>query len=343
MDTRTRWMMGGAAGLLVLTYLFPIWSITLEAPQYPEGIGLEIWIDTIQGQKKHDLNNINNLNHYIGMKRIVPEAIPELRWMPWIIGGLMGLGVAAALSGKRVLLYTWVVLFLIAAVAGLVDFYLWEYDYGHNLDQETAIIKIPGMNYQPPLIGSKKLLNFTAHSWPALGGWAAFVSLSIGLWLAVRSLWPGRAHKKPVLETGVLVLALGLAACQPAPQPIAYGAAVCTHCQMQLTDARYGSVLVTQTGKNIVFDSVECLAAHLQAQGEGAGDVHGLWVTDFRRPNHLVPVDSALILKSTQLHSPMGGNLTAFGPPATPVDLTEAFGGEVLSWAAVVQQAGHKR
>ena len=60
---------------------------------------------------------------------------------------------------------------------GLVDFWHWEYDYGHRLDFEHAIIKIPGMSYQPPLIGVKQLLNFTAVSWPDVGGWLAFSAL----------------------------------------------------------------------------------------------------------------------------------------------------------------------
>ena len=339
MEPRTRWMLGAAALLLVLAYVFPIWMITLEAPQYPEGLGLEIWIDTVKGQKQHDLSNINNLNHYIGMKRIVPETIPELKWMPWIISGLIVLGLGAALSGKKALLYLWVVIFFVTAVVGLIDFYLWEYDYGHNLDQETAIIKIPGMNYQPPLIGPKKLLNFTAHSWPHVGGWAAFVSLSIGMWLIFRSLRPEKKKsraQKPVLETAVaMMVVLGLSACTPEPQPITYDAAVCTHCQMKITDNRYGAELVTQTSKAYMFDSVECLAAYLQTSGMERPDVHSLWVTDFQEPGRLVSVDSALFLKSLALHSPMGGNLTAFGPPATPAGMQRTFGGEVLSWAEV--------
>ena len=60
--------------------------------------------------------------------------------------------------------------------AGLYDYWRWGYDYGHNLDARTAIIKIPGMTYQPPLIGSKQLLNFTATSWPASGGWALVIA-----------------------------------------------------------------------------------------------------------------------------------------------------------------------
>ncbi|MCU0650108.1 MAG: hypothetical protein MUF00_19120, partial [Gemmatimonadaceae bacterium] len=57
----------------------------------------------------------------------------------------------------------------------------WQYDYGHNLDVENAPIKVPGMTYQPPLFGTKKLLNFTATSWPAIGGWAAFGALALAI------------------------------------------------------------------------------------------------------------------------------------------------------------------
>jgi copper chaperone NosL len=179
-----RWI-GVAAGLLLLAYILPIWKITLDAPQYPEGIGMLIQIDTIEGVKEHDLQNINGLNHYIGMKTIEPDDIPELKIMPFIIAGLIVIGVATALAGRRWLLYTWVLIFLIISIVGMVDFYLWEYDYGHNLDQVNAIIKIPGMNYQPPLLGSKQILNFTAHSWPGAGGWAVISSLLIGFVTAI--------------------------------------------------------------------------------------------------------------------------------------------------------------
>ena len=57
------------------------------------------------------------------------------------------------------------------------DFWRWEYDYGHDLDFEHAIIKVPGMTYQPPLIGPKQLLNFTACRGRTSGGWLAFAAL----------------------------------------------------------------------------------------------------------------------------------------------------------------------
>lgn len=167
-----------AALLLVLPFLRPLWHIGLIAPQYPEGIGLYIWISTVTGEKPQDLASINGLNHYIGMKAIHPDAIPELRFMPKLIGGLIAIGLVTALLGRRPLLYLWTTLFALLSVAGLADFWKWGYDYGHNLDP-TAAIRVPGMAYQPPLIGTKQLLNFRATSWPAPGGMAVMVSLLI--------------------------------------------------------------------------------------------------------------------------------------------------------------------
>jgi copper chaperone NosL len=184
MNTRTRMTLAAAALVLGVAYVAPLWHIGLDAPQYPEGIGMFIWIDTITGQKPHDLQSINGLNHYIGMKAIVPESIPELRLMPWIVAGLMALGLIAAAMGRHMLLYAWTAVFAVVAAAGLVDFWYWGYNYGHDLDPAAAI-KIPGFSYQPPLLGSKQLLNFTAHSWPGLGGWAIAVALLAGLTLCV--------------------------------------------------------------------------------------------------------------------------------------------------------------
>jgi copper chaperone NosL len=159
-------------------YFFPIWSISLEAPQYPEGLGLYINISSMVGHRANDLNSINNLNHYIGMKIIKPESINELKIMPYIIGFMMLFGVIILFINKKKLIWIWIIIFIIIAFIGLYDFYLWGYDYGHNLDPK-AIIKIPGMFYQPPVFGTKQLLNFTAHSYPSIGGIAAFLSIVI--------------------------------------------------------------------------------------------------------------------------------------------------------------------
>ncbi|MGD8276617.1 MAG: hypothetical protein PVH00_01265 [Gemmatimonadota bacterium] len=184
MTKRSRALVLAASLALGLGFLLPLWRIDLHAPQYPEGIGVRIRVNTITGRKPHDLSNLNGLNHYIGMKPIEPDSIPELRWMPWILGGLVGLGLLTAATRSRKLLFGWAGLFLLFAVAGLVDFYKWGYEYGHDLDPHAAI-QVPGMTYQPPLIGSKKLLNFTSRSWPASGGWIALGALLMAVGVAV--------------------------------------------------------------------------------------------------------------------------------------------------------------
>jgi copper chaperone NosL len=183
MRTVSRWTIAAASLILLALYLLPLWKIQLHAPQYPEGLGLRIWVDRITGIQPNDLNSINNLNHYIGMHAIHPDDFPELRFMPWVLGGFIGLGLLVALIGIRGALYTWLQLIVLGAVAGLADFYRWGYAYGHELDEHAAI-KVPGMSYQPPVIGSKQLLNFHASSWPDLGAWIVVLVLGIGLTVA---------------------------------------------------------------------------------------------------------------------------------------------------------------
>ena len=165
-----------AAVCLLLIFVFPIWKITLEAPQYPKGLGMFIWIDEIVGEEPSTLQNVNIMNHYIGMKAIEPDAIPEFSFMPYIVLAFAGLALILAVLKKRRLNLVWTILLVVAAALAIYDFYLWEYDYGHNLDSSAAI-KIEGMAYQPPLFGTKKILNFTAKSYPRLG--AVFLGLSI--------------------------------------------------------------------------------------------------------------------------------------------------------------------
>ncbi len=199
MNILSRGLLALASLLLILTYFLPLWRIELVAPQYPEGLRMFIWVNRITGGTEFDLYNINLLNHYIGMKPIEPEAIPELKIMPFIIGFLIAFGLLSAILGKRVLLYAWVITFVLLGVAGLADFYKWEYDYGHNLDP-NAPIKIPGLAYQPPLIGTKQLLNMLASSFPDVGGYIAVVSLFLGflaIAIDLRFSEAGKAEVKP--------------------------------------------------------------------------------------------------------------------------------------------------
>ena len=163
-----------AALLMVSAYFVPLWQILMWAPQYPEGLEMDIWINNITG----DVKIISALNHYIGMKHIEVEMFPEFTYMIYIVGSLIGFGLLTAIINRRFMLWSFIGLLVTTGVAALVDFWLWGYDYGHNLDPTAAIV-VPGMSYQPPLIGTKQLLNFTAFSGPDIGGWIFVASALI--------------------------------------------------------------------------------------------------------------------------------------------------------------------
>ena len=176
MRTRSRVLVTVASLLLLLAYVFPLWTITLEASHLDERLGMVILVDDIVGQEPGHIEEINHLNHYVGMRAVDPDAVPELDIMPWVVAALSLFGLITAALGRRRLLYAWAATLVLVALLGLADFWWWEYQYGHNLDEEEAIFRVPGMSFQPPLIGEKKILNFTVWSWPGLGGAAALLA-----------------------------------------------------------------------------------------------------------------------------------------------------------------------
>lgn len=320
---------------LGLMYVFPLWQIKLSAPQYPEGIGMYIWVNKITGKNPHDLRNINNLNHYIGMKEIVPESIPELRIMPYLVGVLMALGLIVWWRNRRSGVAIWLALLVLLLIAGLVDFYLWEYDYGHNLDPHAAI-KIPGMSYQPPLIGSKQLLNMRTTSLPHAGALAAALAvvLASASLLHTRHNQPQPKALKANVEAAVVAL-LMFAACTPQAEPIRFGSDECSYCRMRIADTRYGAELVTTRGKVFKFDSAECMAAYLLKEMPGSDKIYSLWVIHFVEEEQLIDGRQAWFLQSENLRSPMGLNLTAFAQQTVAAEAAERHGGELLRWAEV--------
>jgi copper chaperone NosL len=180
-----------SSAIIVTVYFVPFWQILMWAPQYPEGLNMKIWINNITG----DVEIINGLNHYIGMKHIEVEMFPEFKIMPILIGVIIGFGLLATFIGKKSLLWSFFILIVMTGIVGLVDFYRWGYDYGHNLDPKAAI-SVPGMSYQPPLIGTKVLLNFTAYSGPDIGGWVVVIAgLLTGVAIGIE-LYKNRSPKR---------------------------------------------------------------------------------------------------------------------------------------------------
>jgi hypothetical protein len=179
----------GAA--LAMLFAFPMWKIILFAPQYPDGVEMHIWINKLGGKTPATIQNINILNHYVGMKYIEADSIPELKYFPKVIGAMIFLALLFGILNKRKLMLVWGILMILLSILGFYDFYLWEYDYGHNL-AENAPIQIPGASFQPPLIGRKEIINFTAYSLPHIGGYfaGAAILLSFVAWYLKTKLAP---------------------------------------------------------------------------------------------------------------------------------------------------------
>ena len=245
MTRLSRVLLAIASVLLLGAFVFPLWRIELIAPQYPEGLGMLIRVNAVTGIKPNDLANINGLNHYIGMKAIEPDAIPELRVMPWVVGGLSVLGLVAAAFGRRRLVAVWLGAFVLLAVVGLIDFWKWEYDYGHNIDFEHAIIKVPGMTYQPPLIGTKQLLNFTAASWPAGGTVCLGAAFLLGLATFVGR--PRKLLRKAATAAAPALLGVPLGAQTPPNIVVAPASAVHT-VTVAVQRAQPGATIIVQPG-----------------------------------------------------------------------------------------------
>ena len=180
-----------AALSLSLLFFFPMWKIYLEAPQYPEGLEMHIWVNKLGGNSEYALQNFNILNHYIGMEKINADSFAELKYMPYIVYFLIGSGILIAFLNKRSLVLTWLITVIICGAAGLIDFYLWLVKFGTNLDPQ-APIKVPGMTYIPPFLGEKQLLNFKALSLPDIGG----LSIGLAILLAAIAVFIEFIHRK---------------------------------------------------------------------------------------------------------------------------------------------------
>ncbi len=192
--------------LLLGLFKFPLWNIVLGAPQYPDPLGMNIYIQGIEGVDEFDIQNIDNLNHYIGMKTIPKvEEMWEFSVFPKVIAAMVALGVIIGLLGflgkvNYKWFLGWFVLMSILGLLGMYDFNLWLIDYGTDLDPK-AIMKLLNpdgtpMTYKPPLLGYQKMLNFDVDSWPAPGAYLMF----LGMLLTVVAFFVGKHESKKKLK-----------------------------------------------------------------------------------------------------------------------------------------------
>ncbi len=176
-----------AATLAILPGIFlPTWKITLHAPQYPGGLELVIYPNTVEG----DVREVNLLNHYIGMHEIEPDEFPEFRFIPFFILRFLGFALLTALIGRMpIAALGWMDFVLFGAVM-LYTMQHWLYQYGHNLSPDAPLRIQP---FTPGVLGTTSVGQFTVSSWPAVGAILMGVAGLIG---PVIVLFEWRRHRK---------------------------------------------------------------------------------------------------------------------------------------------------
>ncbi len=322
---------GGIALLIIVKV--PMWRIDLSAPQYPEGLSMFIYPSHLGG----NLDIINGLNHYIGMKHLRTEDFFEFSMLPGIIVGFAVLFFIAAFFGKRWMVQTLIVLFVLFGIVAMFDFWRWEYNYGHNLNPEAPII-VPGMAYQPPFIGFKQLLNFGAYSIPDLGGWLfvgvglLLLGVNIKEWMDVKKI--AKTLRQPA-TTMVATMAFLFFSCNTKPTPLVVGTDMCSYCKMPYSDNRFGAELITRKGKIYKFDDVHCIVTFMHdhtAETENGK----IYFVNFENGHQLIPAENTVLIKSDQLHSPMNGDIAAFNNVADAKQALEKYTGTVMEWNEMI-------
>lgn len=332
----SRILLAIAGCLLFAALLFPIWKIELSAPQYPEGLNLYLHADKIAG----DVNSINDLNHYIGMKELYTEDFIEFTVLPYIISFFGLLTLACAFIDKKKWAIFTLFLFLVFGIVSLFDFYNWNYNYGHDLSPKAAI-QVPGMAYQPPIIGYKQLLNFGVYSIPALGGILMILS---GVLMAFVTIKECKIYKLFSKKANVAALIAGMAfitmSCtgKVEPRPINMNKDTCAGCKMTITDLKFATEFITDKGKIYVFDDLSCMIHYLTKYSDIKAKA--LFVPDYLLSNELLKLQTAFFVKGDGVRSPMGGNIAAFKTQDAAEMYAKEFHSEVMSWTDLDLPAG---
>jgi len=169
LNLRSRIFVFVAALMLVPSYFFPLWNLTLYSNQFPDGLELDIYSYKLEGKQtpeRDDLKEINTLNHYIGMRPLVDADFTEFNWIPFVIGGTILLCFRAIVMGKMDKLVDVFMLFTYFGIFSLWSFYYKLFQYGHNLNPEAAV-KVPP--FTPPMFGHQTMANFEVYSFPSIG------------------------------------------------------------------------------------------------------------------------------------------------------------------------------
>lgn len=317
--------------LLVSSIFVPMWRIELSAPQYPEGLVLKLHANKIAG----DVDIINGLNHYIGMKTLHKEDFIEFTVLPYIFGFFALCALAVAITAKKKALYALFVSFIVFGILAGFDFYRWNYEYGHNLDPNAAI-RVPGMSYQPPMLGYKQLLNFGAYSIPDIGGWMLIVSGFLLFVLVIKESNMLRRFSKSN-KAAVLILFLSfsfLSCAKTEAVPIKLNVDTCDFCKMSIADGKYGAEVITEKGRTYKFDDISCMLKYSKENSNTK--IAAYYANDYAQNNILIPAETAHFISGSEILSPMRGGIIAFSDANAAKQFQIKFNAEPMTWDAIL-------
>ncbi len=162
-----------AAILIALAAGFPVWEARLSAPQYPGGLRLSAYGS---GKVIGDIREINELNHYVGMKTFSTSKVPEKKlWLPTIALGILG-AIVSIVAGRRFIgrlarLGIWLM-----PVGALADVQYRLFQYGHSVQPDAPIRIDP---FTPWVIGKTHVLNFTTWAYPGAATMLLFLAAAV--------------------------------------------------------------------------------------------------------------------------------------------------------------------
>ncbi len=320
------------AGLFIFaSIVFPLWRIEMDAPQYPEGLCLYIHSNKIGG----DVDIINGLNHYIGMKTLHADEFIEFTVLPYLLGffGVLTL-IAAFVRRKKFVNYV-LGLFIVFGILSMLDFYRWLYNYGHDLDPNAAIV-VPGMSYQPPMLGFKQLLNFGVYSIPDLGGWLMFGGgILIFVVVAMEGGYLDRFLKKKSLAIGTFLAMMTMSCAPDGAVPIVLHKDACEMCRMTISEGHFAGEIITKKGRVYKFDDMFCIRDYREEYPDT--EIKATYIHNYLGNNELIPAESAFYVKSPDFKSPMGGNIAAFKTEDEANEYQAKMNGELMQWSSLIQ------
>lgn len=149
--------------LLLVSLFLPYWQMDLVAPQYPNNLHLTAYVNQLAG----DVEEIDGLNHYIGMRSLYEAAqIERSVGVYAMILFVVLLELASFIHSRWTVLLVIPVMFF--PIVFLLDLHLWMSHFGQNLDPNAPLSNSVDP-FVPPVLGTGMVGQFKTVAWPGVG------------------------------------------------------------------------------------------------------------------------------------------------------------------------------